>query len=360
MCGISKYRAELMALAMFAILLTHFTVPFPSLAVERFRVLCQGGVDMFLFLSGFGLYYSGMKNTSPLNFYAKRAKRIFPTFWVILFLTLLNAHRLHWPHFLWGATTLPFWIPSMTKYIFAWFVSLIVALYAAFPFYFRLFKKRPKLATALGVGLGLVLTGLYVYHVQVVSPGSKNRYILPAARLPIFFIGVYAGRWLSPAHLSTVKNKRRIKVALVCLSAISITAFFLLLNAWGFNRMRNSSLLYLLFVPVLPGVLTVMVKAFRCAERWAFGRKTLSLLRLLSQGTLEAYLLIGLTYGYLNKVCTWLHVTPLQANVLLMFATIALALLIHFGVSRFVDWTSVFLQKTKAKAKQKNHTSLKV
>ncbi len=347
MCGISKYRAELMALAMFAILLTHITTPFPSLVVERFRVLCQGGVDMFLFLSGFGLYYSGMKNASPLNFYAKRAKRIFPAFWFIWFLTLLNNHKLHWANFLCGGSTLPFWFPSLTKYIFAWFVSLIVALYAVFPFYFRFFKKKPKLATALGVGLGLVLTGLYVYHFKVVRPGFGNRFILPAARLPIFFIGVYAGHWLSPAHLAGVMNKRRIKAVLLGLTAVSLVSFFWLLNAWGFNGMRNSSLLYLLFVPILPGALTAIVEVFRRIERWAIGPSLLSFLRLLGQGTLEAYLLIGLTYGYVNKVSAFMHITPLTASVLLMFATVALALLIHFGVTRCVDWTSASLQKAR-------------
>ncbi len=347
MCGISKYRAELMALAMFAILLTHITTPFPSLVIERFRVLCQGGVDMFLFLSGFGLYYSGMKNASPLNFYAKRAKRIFPAFWLILFFTLLNSHKLHWANFLWGGSTLPFWFPSLTKYIFAWFVSLIVALYAAFPFYFRLFRKWPKLATVLGVGLGLVLTGLYVYHFQVVRPGFGNRFILPAARLPIFFIGVYAGHWLSPAHLAGVVNKRRIKAALLGLTLISLVSFFFMLNTWGFNGMRNSSLLYLLFVPILPGAITAMVEAFRWIEQRKLGWRVLSLFRLLGQGTLEAYLLIGLTYGYVNKVSAFLHVSPLIANVLLMFVTILLALLIHIAVTRFVDWTSRFLHRAR-------------
>lgn len=334
-----------MAFAMFSILLTHITTPFPSLVVERFRVLCQGGVDMFLFLSGFGLYYSGMKNASPLNFYAKRAKRIFPSFWLIWFLTLLNNHKFHWANFLWGGSTLPFWFPSLTKYIFAWFVSLIVVLYAVFPFYFRLFKKRPKLATTLGVGLGLVLTGIYVYHFQMVRPGFGNRFILPAARLPIFFIGVYAGQWLSPTHLAGVVNKRRIKAVLLGISAVSLVAFFFMLNAWGFNGMRNSSLLYLLFVPILPGAMTAMVEVFRWIERWSFGQRVLSLLRLLGQGTLEAYLLIGLTYSYANKVSALFHVSPLRANVMLMFATVPLALLIHFGVTRFVDWASGLLHK---------------
>ena len=145
--GISEYRAELMAISMFAILLTHFKAPFGVYALERVALLCQGGVDVFLFLSGFGLYYSGMKSDNPLRFYSKRFKRIFPSFWVVMLLTFWHINKLHWPNVLWGGSTLAFWFQSTNKYSFGWFVSLIVVLYAVFPWFFRLFRKHPKIAT---------------------------------------------------------------------------------------------------------------------------------------------------------------------------------------------------------------------
>lgn len=308
---------------------------------------------MFLFLSGFGLYYSGLKKASPLQFYAKRAKRIFPPFWLIWFLTLLDWNKLHWADFLWGGSTLAFWISSLNKYSFGWFVSLIVALYVVFPYYFRCFKKLPLLATSLGIAVGLLLSGLYVYHFQVICPGKQNRLILPAARLPIFFIGVYAGHWLRPEHLADVKNKLRIKTFLVVLSAASIALFITALNALGFRGMRNTGLLYLLFIPILPGALTAMVEIFRCLERIMLGRIALHLLRLLGQGTLEAYLLIGLTYRYVNKTSALLHVSPLTASFLVMLATILLALLIHFAVTRFVDWISALPKTIRERTKKK-------
>lgn len=199
----------------------------------------------------------------------------------------------------------------------------------------------------LGRRFGLGVDGTLRLPFSSGSSGFGNRFILPAARLPIFFIGVYAGHWLSPAHLAGVVNKRRFKAALLVLTLISLVSFFYMLNAWGFNGMRNSSLLYFLFVPILPGAMTAMVEAFRWIEQRKSGGRVLSLLRLLGQGTLEAYLLIGLTYGYVNKVSAYFHVSPLIANVLLMFMTILLALLIHIAVTRFVDWTSRFLQRAR-------------
>ena len=80
---ISSYRRELMAVAMFAILLTHMNCDFGCFAINRLALCGQGGVDAFFFLSGFGMYYSGMKKTTLATFYKKRAVRIFPSFLAI-------------------------------------------------------------------------------------------------------------------------------------------------------------------------------------------------------------------------------------------------------------------------------------
>ena len=48
--GISEYRAELMAISMFAILLTHLKASFGVYALDRFELFCKGGVDVFVLL----------------------------------------------------------------------------------------------------------------------------------------------------------------------------------------------------------------------------------------------------------------------------------------------------------------------
>lgn len=53
-------------------------------------ILAGVGVNIFLFLSGFGLTISNLKNQlSPAEFYRKRLKRIFLPFWLILVIFLL-------------------------------------------------------------------------------------------------------------------------------------------------------------------------------------------------------------------------------------------------------------------------------
>ena len=106
---------------------------------------------------------------------------------------------------------------------------MIVVLYAVFPWFFRLFRKHLKIATLFGVGVGLLLTGMYVYRYQVVYPGGQNRFILPAARVAIFFLGVYGAHWLETGKekSETVKRKEKwllVSVALVGLFALEFGA----------------------------------------------------------------------------------------------------------------------------------------
>lgn len=327
--GISEYRAELMAISMFAILLTHLKASFGVYALDRVALLCQGGVDVFLFLSGFGLYYSGMKSDNPLRFYSKRFKRIFPSFWVVMLLTFWLIDKLHWPNVLWGGSTLAFWFQSTNKYSFGWFVSLIVVLYAVFPWFFRLFRKHPKIATLFGVGVGLLLTGMYVYRYQVVYPGGQNRFILPAARVAIFFLGVYGAHWLVTEKETSETVKRKEKWLLVSVALVGLLFLNLALNAWGFRTMRNTGLLYWSYVLIIPGFLIACVWMFQKMRATSIGNQILNVLKHLGGCTLEAYLLIAVTYSYVPLVARQLGVSPLASNLLLLVATVVAAWITH-------------------------------
>ena len=122
--GISEYRAELMAISMLAILLTHLKASFGVYALDRVALLCQGGVDVFLFLSGFGLYYSGMKSDNPLRFYSKRFKRIFPSFWVVMLLTFLAYRQIALAKCVMGRKHLGVLV-SVDQQILLWLVCVV-------------------------------------------------------------------------------------------------------------------------------------------------------------------------------------------------------------------------------------------
>ena len=85
---ISKHRTELMGIATAGVLLCHIRecfeihhVPAPEIVVLLSRLICVG--DLFIMLSGFGLYYSYMKTPDLRSFYRKRLVRTLPAYFVV-------------------------------------------------------------------------------------------------------------------------------------------------------------------------------------------------------------------------------------------------------------------------------------
>jgi peptidoglycan/LPS O-acetylase OafA/YrhL len=86
---ISKYKGEIMGFAAICVILTHSNgFKFSGkIGYAVLRIFQQGsnGVDVFLYLSAMGLYYS-MKNSPIINvvslcdFYKRRIKRILPSY----------------------------------------------------------------------------------------------------------------------------------------------------------------------------------------------------------------------------------------------------------------------------------------
>ena len=79
---ISTYRSELMGYSILWIMMLHFTF----IQVKTLGFVAQygfAGVEIFMMVSGFGLFFSLDKNASLKRFYKKRLLRIFSTYYNI-------------------------------------------------------------------------------------------------------------------------------------------------------------------------------------------------------------------------------------------------------------------------------------
>ncbi len=145
--AISQYRSELLGIATLMIILTHSiaVISFPSM-INKILAYGSTGVDVFLFLSGIGLYYSVKKNNNKVMFYKKRFDKVFITYFFIAGLwygiKYLIFERGKIVKFLYELTTLSFW----NEHLGAWYVALLIPLYLIYPFYYNYIesKKRHK------------------------------------------------------------------------------------------------------------------------------------------------------------------------------------------------------------------------
>lgn len=208
-----------------------------------------GGVDIFLFLSGFGLYYSCSHKWDGIkSYYKKRFQRIFPTFWIALLLIFL----IQGPYSLKGlaaflakCTTLGLWLPFVPMYL--WYISLICLLYTIYPLFYKCYTSKPR-TTIIGVmSLSLILISIYV--TKNIGSDHNGMLILAISRFPIFFIGSLFGR-----HIETSPQKRGGVV-------ISMIVGFVVLWLFRDNCQEylwNGALAFIPFILIVPGLCYVL------------------------------------------------------------------------------------------------------
>lgn len=136
------------------------------------------GVDIFLFLSGYGLSASYTKN-SISKFYKNRIVKIYPIYFIsVCCAILLND---------WGIREIFFNITTIGYYIdggvhrFDWYLESLFGIYAIFPLFYIIFE-RGGIKSLL---LFTVIVGFGLYYFDIAW-----WYDCLIARLPIFILGI--------------------------------------------------------------------------------------------------------------------------------------------------------------------------
>ena len=190
--NISRYRAEQMGAAMLFVILFHVALdrgdPFYGL-----RRCGNVGVDIFLFLSGVGLWFSWTKTPSVSHFYRRRLLRILPT-WLLCSTAFYLPDYLGARRFstsivdLIGDITInwDFWLHDELTF---WYVPAIMLLYMLAPWYMRLIERH-----AIYRWLPLLMV-VWCVMVQWVLPihHAVGHLEIFWSRVPIFFIGINCG-----------------------------------------------------------------------------------------------------------------------------------------------------------------------
>ncbi|MGI6242430.1 MAG: acyltransferase family protein [Prevotella sp.] len=197
LASISAYRTELMGIAMIFIVLFHVPLsrwdPFFGL-----RRMGNIGVDMFLFLSGVGLWFSWAKHPDWKRFMRRRYLRVYPAWLIVACLYYIPRFRggsiMAWIDLI-GDITInwDFWLHDELTF---WYVPAIMMLYLFAPAYMRLITKH-RLYRWLPV-----LMVMWCVAVQWVGPihDAVGHIEIFWSRMPIFFIGINMGESVRKAQ----------------------------------------------------------------------------------------------------------------------------------------------------------------
>ena len=244
-----------MGFAILWVMLFHLHVSFDFVPFMIIRKIGYGGVDMFLFLSGFGLYFSCSKDSfNKRQYYKNRFKRILPEFWLVLIVFFLLNHDFNYESFytlICHASTLGLWVWGKIPYVL-WYISCILLFYAIYPQYYSLFNKYGIIVPLLCIGCGLFIMVSYaifcIYFYDKENVGGDA--IFAYARIPIFFLGSIFG-WLAKNNVKiTLNNLQKIFALLVAL--FSLIALLMFIKTYPSSILKVCSLYFVPFIFITP------------------------------------------------------------------------------------------------------------
>lgn len=200
---LSKYRQPIMGIAILLVMISHLFFlgiwgELYSIPLQRVRQLCASGVDIFLILSAFGLYYSCRKNSNVLAFYKKRYLRLLPAPFIVFFVAYGSILARFFSEGMPFYDLMSWFFHYLKGYLYGlWFLYLLLFLYTIFPIVFSYLNDATTRGELKNRALLLFMSTIIIPFLLIICAqdnGITDMYgtvMLSLYRVPIFFVGLY-------------------------------------------------------------------------------------------------------------------------------------------------------------------------
>ena len=286
------------------------------------KMIGFGGVDIFMFASGIGCYYSLEKDDDCFNFIKRRIMRIIPTYWI--FLIVWTIYKVNCSEISWNAILGNFLCVRNFTGLggdFNWYISAIWLMYFLAPF---LKGVVDKIDCAYKFFVGVVLLFLLT-----ICFWDSTTYIITISRIPIFFIGMCIGKnaaedcWIRKGEMGV----------LMILAVAGLELLFYFQKNYP-DYLWNRAYYWYPFILIVPG-LCIMISAFmevlkKCAKRT--GGIVEYILGITGKFSFEIYLIHVLIFEIMKKNLKVIGMVEYKRSVWVMaiLLLIPACLLLHW------------------------------
>ncbi len=312
-----KYREIWMGIAMLSVMIYHSGIQFPIELLNKIKEIAYGGVDIFLFASGIGNYYSYTKSEAPLEFIKRRILRLAPIYipfmivWGLYHIVMGQMNAVVFVGNLFAVQTL-----SHSGISFNWYLAALIVFYVLTPYLATFIKKNTLGKCIVLVAAAILLSTAFF---------NDRKFIVLATRLPIYIIGMMFAKY----DAQIIKKKYALSAAL--LFAASVAALYAC-RAYVPRYLWNYGLHwypYILMTPFLCYVIS-------CVSRWSEGCKPIRYVQrcigLLGKYSFELYLVHIFVFKLVSYWWKVFHVPFPLGNVawiLVMILVFLLAWILH-------------------------------
>lgn len=313
--NLSRYRNELKGVAILWVVFFHAQLGLDGVWYQIQRI-GYGGVDIFFFLSGFGLYHSLEKDADLGRYLKRRGERLLPSYlpfclvWLAIMLPMNGAGLATSARIAMGNLTMLGFLSGTPLYI-NWYTGALLMSFLLAPFFHAVLKPGKKYWLRASVLLAVLFAAGIGYI-------DEPRYMF-ICRLPVMVLGMIA------AGCQIEQKKTKLLIPLLC--AAGAAAFAVLFRC--LDQYKELLVTYALYWH--PFVLITPVLCMGLS--WLFGHippAMLKPLNLLGKASFEIFLFnawvetLGVSFGKIATPAEWL---------VWSVAGMAVGLLYHLAVS---------------------------
>ena len=324
---LSKYRNVLMGLQIILIIIFHFTADAyyerdSRLVYLFWKYIRSSGVDMFLLLSGIGLYFSWKRRPETKVFYTKRFSRILIPYFIVavpawLWLDIFYEYK-GWAAFVQDLFFITFFTEG-TRWF--WYILMALFCYWIFPYVFTIIETAAdRISAQMRVLLLCASSTVIVMLLQLYNNDLYKYLSIALTRIPAFLVGVLVGK--------AVYEKRKIPM-----SHVWIMAVLAVIIAWPFQMVTSKiiGVYSLAFLNYALSIIFVVVLSF-LSERKAmitnkFHSVIVSTFAWFGKYTLELYLIHVMVRKVMKRI--GMPTYRLSNEALLIIISIILSVIVN-------------------------------
>lgn len=338
---LSAYRSELMGFAILWVVWFHssmyvnfFPVSILNVGFSFVKDIGYGGVDIFLLISGMGIYNSLEKN--DISQYIKnRVRRIAPAWWIFLIISVIIGRFLFEIYYtkleiIGFATFTGFWLDMKNQG--NWYVYAIMLFYMISPVFHSLFKTSKNRSKTL---LILVFISLIV-SVSFVG----NFKLIVFSRVPIYLMGMYISASLKNTAL---KKSHWAGIITACVAGFAVLLLFYIFLK---DYLWKYGLWWYPFIVIAPALSLLIAKCLDSLKRIL--KPLMSVLTVFGKSSLEILLVSDFMFENSSKSDLWIfnnHFAPVFVVIISLILGIAFHYLIDFILRQFGSKTKSLKNK---------------
>lgn len=329
--SICRWRTELMGIAILWVVVFHSQIVLKE-PLAALKTVGYGGVDIFLLLSGIGMYYSLQKKNELLLFYKKRIRRIMPgylpfiTVWCIWKLKNAVLEPVEYVRIVMGNIFMTGWINDVS-YQFNWYVQVICWLYFLTPILYHIIincKKRWQELLVLLVGIAI---GIPFF--------CDLSHLMGVSRVPIFLMGMI---WANEARKEQMHKKDRetaLPAGVLALIATMVGFVILFLCVYRFvDTLWAYGTWWYPFLLITPGLCYLLSIGMGVLSNIPIVKVVLVPLKYIGKASFEIYLTHIAIFDFVTQM---IGTVSNRKWIKIMILAIAAGILFHFLIEGIIQ-----------------------